>query len=36
VKQVRMYRDGEETVILENYSPAAYMLDLIDSSAVTA
>lgn len=29
VKQVRMYRDGEETVILENYRPAAYLLELL-------
>ncbi|MBC2600211.1 M29 family metallopeptidase [Puniceicoccus vermicola] len=34
VKQVRMYRDGEETVILENYRPAAYLLNLLKGEAV--
>lgn len=34
VKQVRMYRDGEETVILENYRPAAYLLNLLEGEAV--
>ncbi|MEM0966732.1 MAG: hypothetical protein AAGJ81_11340 [Verrucomicrobiota bacterium] len=36
VKQVRMYRDGEETVILENYRPAPYLLGLLEAQAVTA
>ncbi|MGE9289811.1 MAG: hypothetical protein ACQKBT_02395 [Puniceicoccales bacterium] len=34
VKQVRMYRDGEETVILENYRPAPYLLNLLESETV--
>tara|TARA_R100000027_G_scaffold38198_2_gene28189 strand:+ start:19084 stop:20244 length:1161 start_codon:yes stop_codon:yes gene_type:complete len=29
LKQVRMYRDGVETVILENYTPAPYILELL-------
>jgi len=36
VKQVRLYRGSEETVILENYSPAPYLLELLESSAVPA
>jgi len=30
VKQVRMYRDGKATVILENYKPAEYMNQLLE------
>ncbi len=33
VKQVRMHRSGEETVILENYSPAPYLLNLLEREA---
>ncbi len=29
VAQVRMYRDGKETVIIENFQPAAYMRNLL-------
>jgi len=36
VKQVRMYRGGEETVILENYQPAPYMLELLETATVPA
>lgn len=36
LKQVRMYRDGEETVILENYRPATYLLELLEREAVPA
>lgn len=36
VKQVRMYRDGEETVILENYRPADYLVELLEAAEVTA
>ncbi|MFP4357467.1 MAG: hypothetical protein ACLFSZ_03380 [Puniceicoccaceae bacterium] len=36
LKQIRMYRDGEETVILENYQPAPYMLRLLESAALSA
>lgn len=36
VPQVRMYRDGEVTVILENYRPAAYMLELLQAEPVGA
>ncbi|MGF1530927.1 MAG: hypothetical protein ACFCU4_06170 [Puniceicoccaceae bacterium] len=36
VKQVRMVKDGQSTVILENYRPAPFLLDLLNSAPVTA
>jgi len=34
VKQVRMYRDGEEQVIMENYTPSKYLLGLLEEEPV--
>ena len=32
VRQARMQRDGETIVVLENYQPAAHLLDALNQS----
>ena len=32
VRQARMHRDGETSVVLENYQPAAHLLDALNQS----